>query len=74
MLVSFLENHINKLNIDDEILSILNSNNINSIKELWNLKRKDLKRMDLSDNQINQIVIKMQLKGIDLNRRVYNKY
>lgn len=74
MLVSFLENHISKLNVDDEILSILNSNNINNIKELWNLKRKDLKRMDLTDNQINQIVIKMQLKGIDLNRRVYNKY
>lgn len=74
MVVPFLENNVDKLNIDNDILVILGNNNIYTVKNLWVLKREDLKKLNLSDNQINQIVIKMQLHGVDLNKRVYNKY
>lgn len=74
MTVPYLENNIGKLNLDKDILLILCDNNIQFIKQIWVLKRDDLKQMNLSDNQINQIVIKLQLNGVDLNKKVYNKF
>lgn len=62
---------ISKLGIDDSIISIFKSKDINTIAELWSLKRKDLKEMNFSSDQINHIIIKMQLKGMDLNRKKY---
>lgn len=58
-------------NLEDITLQKLNNNNIHTVNDLWNLKRKDLKSFDLNDNEIKQIIIKMQLHGIDLNRRIY---
>lgn len=55
---------------DDKISNILISNNILKVGELWNLKRKDLKEFGLNDNQINKIIIKLQLLGIDLNKKI----
>lgn len=66
-----LNDSINKLGINDEIINIFSRNEITSINQLWNLKRKDLKEMNFSSEQINHIIIKMQLKGIDLNRKKY---
>lgn len=68
-----LNNSIDKLGIDNETFFSLSKYQINSIRDLWNLSRKDLKKINLSDEQINKIIIKMQLLGIDLNRKVYNK-
>ncbi len=68
-----LNNHIDKLNVDCETLLILKNNQIYTIKDLWKLKKRDLKKFNLTHNQINHIIIKMQLYGIDLNRRIYNK-
>lgn len=62
---------INKLGIDESIIKVFNSRNIVTINDLWGLKRKDLKNMDFSGEQINHIIIKMQLNGIDLNRKKY---
>ena len=64
---------IDKLEISGELLVNLFNNGICLIKDLWNLSRKDLKKMNFSDGDINQIMIKMQLHGIDLNRKIYNK-
>jgi len=58
-------------NLDEITLEKLNNNNIYTVNDLWKLKRKDLKGFDLNDNEIKQIIIKMQLHGIDLNRRIY---
>lgn len=69
-----LENSITILDLDNNINSILKNNNITNIKELWVLKRNVLKDLGLRDNQINQIVIKLQLKGLDLNKKVYDNY
>ena len=62
---------ITKLGIDDYIIKIFNNNDIVTIDDLWSLKRKDLKEMDFSSEEINHIIIKMQLNGIDLNRKKY---
>lgn len=70
---NWLDYPIDKLEIEDNMLTKLVTHKIRFIKDLWQLSRKDLKRMDFSDDQINHIIIKMQLLGIDLNKKVYNK-
>ena len=67
----YLELPIESLNIKKNIIDKLKHNNIFSIKELWVLKRKDLKGFDLNDIEINQIIINLQLNGIDVNKKVY---
>ena len=62
---------IAKLGIDGDIIDIFKDKNIFTINDLWSLKRKDLKDMDFTSEQINHIIIKMQLNGIDLNRKKY---
>lgn len=70
---SSLNDSINKLEVDDKILINLSNHQISSIKDLWSLNRKDLKKMSFSDEEINQLIIKLQLPGIDLNKKIYNK-
>ena len=66
-----LEKTIEELGLNSKITNKLKANNILSIKELWKMKRKDLKILGFSDNEISQIIIKLQLHAIDLNKRVY---
>ena len=66
-----LREDISKLNLSHEIVTILKENKINTINELWSLKRKDLKNMGLKDSKINTIIIKLQLIGLDLNKKKY---
>lgn len=68
-----LDSSIYYLNFDSDLTTFLLSNNIKTISDLWILKRKDLKKILLSDMQINKIIIKLQLIGIDLNKKVYEK-
>lgn len=72
-----MTNTINKpikiLDIDNITIKKLEENNINFIKDLWQLKRKDLKELGLNDQEIKQISIKLQLHSIDLNKKIYNK-
>ncbi len=67
----YLENPIDTLKVDESILDILLNNNVFKIKDLWELNRANLKDMDLTDNQIKLISIKMQLLGIDINKKRY---
>ena len=62
-----LKKNIEILNLDDSIIKKLKENNINIIEELWVINRHKLKDMNFKDNEINQIIIKLQLIGIDLN-------
>lgn len=71
MLDKYLENDISLLYLDHKINTVLIDHHIITIRDLWELKRKDLKKMNLSDSQINQIIIKLQLNGIDLNKKVH---
>jgi DNA-directed RNA polymerase alpha subunit len=68
---SYLEKSIDELDISKKILDKLRNNNINYIKDVWSSKRKDLKNIKLTDGEINQIIIKLQLHGLDLNKKVY---
>lgn len=66
-----LEKNIEELQLNNKILSKLKEKNIMIIKDLWKMKRKELKQLGFSDSEISQIIIKLQLHAIDLNKRVY---
>lgn len=66
-----LKKNIEILNLDGNIIKKLKENNINIIEELWVINRHKLKDMNFKDNEINQIIIKLQLIGIDLNHKRY---
>lgn len=68
-----LDIKIDNLKIESIILEKLKENNIITVRDLWSLKRCDLKEINLNDNQINNIIIKLQLFGIDLNKKIYPK-
>ena len=62
---------IEKLGLDSKIINRLRDNNVLVIGDLWKLKRKELRQMNFSDGEINQIIIKLQLHAIDLNKKIY---
>lgn len=64
---------LKSLNIEEKILKKLSKNNINSLEELWVQNKKSLKELDFSQDEINSIVIKLQLKGLDLNKKKNHK-
>ena len=64
---------IDSLEIDSNIIQKLNQNNIFEVKDLWNLTRKNLKDLGLTDNEIKHITIKLQLHSIDINKKIYHK-
>lgn len=70
-----IENIIQKpiifLNCDNDLISLFAFNNISIIKDVWVLQRKDLIKMGFNSAQINQIIIKLQLIGLDLNKKKY---
>ena len=67
-----LEDKIENLNLSKNINKVLKDNNINYIKDLWQLNRKQLKSLKLKDNEIKDIIISLQLQGLDLNKRIYD--
>lgn len=68
----YIEKDIGILDLDKPIVELLKKNEIVTIENLWVLNRKKLKELGLKDNEIKQITIKLQLLGLDLNKRVYN--
>lgn len=71
--MSCIEDKINKLNLSNNIIDKLISKQIIFIKDIWNMKRKDLKELNFNDNDINAIIIALQLEGLDLNKKIYDK-
>ena len=67
----YLDSGIESLDVDSHTQDKLKINNINYIKDLWVLKRKDLKMISLTDKEINNIIVKLQLNGLDLNKKKY---
>ena len=72
-MIKHLTAPIETLEIDTNIISKLHQNNIYNVKDLWNLKRKNLKELGLTDSKIKHITIKLQLNSIDLNKKIYHK-
>ena len=66
-----LEKNIEELQLNNKVINKLKEKDIRIIKDLWKMKRKELKQLGFSDSEISQIIIKLQLHAIDLNKRVY---
>ena len=66
------EKDISVLDLDPKVNKILKGNNINTIGDLWILNKKKLKEIGLVDSDIKFISIKLQLLGLDLNKKIYN--
>lgn len=66
-----LEKSIEDLGVEAKILKILKENNIIKIEDLWKMKRKELRDLKLCDSEITKIAIKLQLYGLDLNKKIY---
>ena len=71
MKVNILDKKIETLGLKDSINKILIDNNIVLINDLWISNRKSLKKLNLSDKDIQNIIIKLQLVGLDLNKKKY---
>lgn len=69
--LSILEKNIRVLELSDSIIKKLSELNIVEVNDLWECKLVFLKNNNFNNSEINQIRIKMQLKGIDLNKKVY---
>ena len=67
----YIENNIEDMELSKKVIDKLKTNGIKTVKDLWILKRKDLKKYTLTDSEINQIIIKLQLNGLDLNKKEY---
>lgn len=57
------------ININDVIVDKLINNSITDTKELCYCNRKKLKNIGLSLDEINHIIIKLQLKGLDISNK-----
>lgn len=66
-----IEKNINILDLDNKCLKILKENNVTLIEDLWKLSKKDLKELGFSDKDIKYVSIKLQLLGLDLNKKIY---
>lgn len=69
---SIVEENIKILDLTGSVNDKLKDNNINSINDVWVLKRKELKELGFTDQEIKSIVISLQLRGLDLNKKVYH--
>lgn len=61
-----LRKNIETLSIDKKILERLNNNGIETIKDLCKCSRMDLADKGLENSEIKNVMISLQLKGLDL--------
>ena len=66
-----LEKKVESLELSNSLTNKLKNNNINIVINLWKMKRKELKQLGFLDNEISQIVIKLKLNDLDLNKKIY---
>ena len=69
--MKYLDKSIDYLELKKDILVILKDNNVKCISDLYVLDRKKLKSLGLCDRDICQIVIKLELIGLDLGGKKY---
>lgn len=61
--------NLSDLNLPKTIIDKLKANNIDSVQKIQVMSRKELRLLDFSYEEINIIAIKLQLKGMDFNKR-----
>lgn len=57
---------INRLDIKDSAIKVLNENKINTIGKLCNYSKNELRNIGLLPNETNKIEIELQLIGLNL--------
>ena len=63
-----LENDVSSLNLGKNLVTKLKENEINSVYDLCNFSRMELSNIGIENNQIGNIVVELQLLGIDLKK------
>lgn len=67
----YVDKDISILGLDDNIACLLTKNEIRTVNDLWLKTKKDLKNYGLKDKDIKYVSIKLQLIGLDLNKKMY---
>ena len=67
-----IEVKIENLKLEQKIIKKLKEKNLTTIKDIWVLKRKELKEKEFNDSEIKSIVIALELEGLDLNKKIYD--
>lgn len=61
---------INRLDIKEDVISILENNSIENIGQLCRKTKTDLKKIELGQNDIGKIEIELQLLGLNLRNNI----
>lgn len=69
--IECLKYDIEFLKLNDNLIDKLKKIEVNKVEDLWRCKRVYLKENQFSNNDISQIKIRLQLMGIDLNKKIY---
>lgn len=64
-----LKKEIKCIDIDNKIIDKLNKLDVSYVYELCMLNRKKLKGDGFTSKEINEIIVKLQLLGLDLNKK-----
>lgn len=64
------EQRIQRLDISEHTIEILNANNVTIIGELCRKSKTDLKKINLVQNEIDKIEIELQLLGLNLRNGI----
>lgn len=67
----YIDKDISILGLDDNIACLLTKNEIRTVNDLWLKTKKYLKNYGLKDKDIKCVSIKLQLIGLDLNKKMY---
>lgn len=63
-----LEDNVSELKIKKDVKEILVNNNINTIYDVCTYSRLELSEIGLNNTQVNDIIVSLQLLGLDLKR------
>ena len=66
----YADKDIKILELETDIVKVLLDNEIKTVGDVWVMNRKKLKAIGLKDTDIKQVIIKLQLLGLDLNKRM----
>ncbi len=69
---SIVEEDIKILKLPEGLIKKLREENLNKVSDVWLLKRKELKTLSFTDSEIKSIIISLQLRGLDLNKKIYH--
>ena len=61
-----LEKNVVELSINQNAINTLEQNNINTVYDICKNSRMELTSMGLSNSQVNEISVFLQLQGLDL--------